>query len=129
MFRCSREQVRLVSDCEGNTVNITQVGINSSTVGGKVVGFVKMVVAWHKTQVEILSGQFEHRVLFNPPPSERESQGVKEVAEESHKRKAVVEEVTVVKKQKLSSNGNHDVPWFDSSEGIVLVGEKDGGRY
>ena len=69
MFRCSREQVRLVSDCKGNTVNITQVGINSSTVGGKVVGLGKMVVAWHKTQVEILSGQFEHRVLFNPPPS------------------------------------------------------------
>ena len=72
-----------------------------------------------------MSGQFEHQVLFNPPPSERESQGVKEVVEESHKRKAV-EEVTVVKKQKLSSNGNPDVPWFDSSAGIVLVGEKDG---
>ena len=48
-----------------------------------------------------------------------------EVVEESHKRKAV-EEVTVVKRQKLSSNGNPDVPWFDSSAGIFLVGEKDG---
>ena len=71
MFRCSRELVRLVSDCEGYTVNVTQVGINSSTVGGKFVGLGKMVVAWHKTQVE----------------------------------------------------------WFDSSEGIVLVGEKGGVKW
>ena len=63
--------VRLVSDCEGYTVNVTQVGINSSTVGGKFVGLGKMVVAWHKTQVE----------------------------------------------------------WFDSSEGIVLVGEKGGVKW
>ena len=47
MFRCSRELFRLVSDCEGYTVNVTQVGINSSTVGEKVVGLGKMVVAWH----------------------------------------------------------------------------------
>ena len=60
-----------MSDCEGYTVIITQAGINSSTVGGKVVGLGEMVVAWHKTQVE----------------------------------------------------------WFDSSEGIVLVGEKGGVKW
>ena len=77
---------------------------------------VVLCLAGKETKVEIKG---------NLNRSERESQGVKEMVEESHKRKAV-EEVTVVKKQKLSSNGNPDVPWFDSSAGIVLVGEKDG---
>lgn len=123
--RCSREQVRLVSDCTSYTVNITQVGINSSSVGGKVVGAGKMLVAWHKTQVEILSGQFEHQVLFNPPPSINERQGKSEMMEfqgspldEDHKRK-VPNDVVVngAKKQKVSHG--HDVPWFDSSEGKI----------
>ena len=77
---------------------------------------VVLCLAGKETKVEIKG---------NLNRSERESQGVKEMVEESHKRKAV-EEVTLVKKQKLSSNGNPDVPWFDSSAGIVLVGEKDG---
>jgi len=131
--RCSREQVKLVSDCEAYTVNITQVGINSTSVGGGVVGVGKMVVARHKTQVEILSGQFEHQVLFNPPPSEKElgRSGGKETMvreeEENKKRKASNEEVVkVVKKQKVFNNGAHDVPWFDSSEGKILKEEKDG---
>ena len=101
-----------------------EAAVGTGHNGAKVKNYY-FIPSNHKTQVELLSGQFEHQVLFNPPPSERESQGVKEMVEESHKRKAV-EEVTVVKKQKLSSNGNPDVPWFDSSAGIVLVGEKDG---
>ena len=76
------KEARLVG-CVGST---GAVGYRSgvSDCEGKVVGLGKMVAALHKTQVEILSGQFEHQVLFNSPPSEKESQGVKEVVEESH---------------------------------------------
>ena len=133
VFRCSREQVKLVSDCRAYTVNITQVGINSSSVGGGVVGVGNTLVAGHKTQVEILSGQFEHQVLFNPPPSDMELSGgggketVAREDEQNGKRKASNEEVVkVVKKQKVNNNCAHDVPWFDSSEGKILKEEKDG---
>ena len=125
VFRCSREQIKLVSDCKGFMVRATQLGINSSSVRGEVVGVGQIVMASHKDNVEILSGQFGHQVLFSPPPSERE--GVDEMVEQGSKRKAVVEEQTVNnKKQRLESNGAKNMPWFDSGEGRVLVGENAG---
>ena len=116
-----------MSDCKEFTVRVTQVGVNSSCVRGEVVGLGETVLAKHLDNVELLSGQFGHQVMFNPPPSERDSPGVKkEVAELGNGHKRKVEDLVVENKKLCTGSGGKDVPWFDSSEGRVVVGEREG---
>jgi len=121
--RCSREQIRFVSDCKGFTVSVTQVGVNSSSIRGEVVGFGETVLAKHKDIVEILSGQFSHQVIFNPSPSEKDSDVMKkELVKQSSSEKRKVEHL-LVETKKVCSNGvaTGATPWFDSSQGKLIV--------
>ena len=115
----------LISDCEDLNVKVTQLGLNTSRANNEDIGVKKTVVCEHDAILECLAGQFEYKVIFNPPPrkvftkldNHQDTVG-------SLKRNNSNTEMSSAKKPKLS-DPCETVPWFDSSDGEIVT-EDDG---
>ncbi len=67
--RCSREQLSIIANFKTYNVTVTQLGQNVSSINGTPVGRGKEMTAAHTDTVEILSGEYGHTIIFDPPPS------------------------------------------------------------
>ncbi|KAM3965324.1 polynucleotide kinase 3'-phosphatase [Aphomia sociella] len=68
---CSRQQLSLKADCETCSVDIKQLGINSSGLDGCALKRNEVYKISHGSRIEILLNNYIHIVEFNPPPDEK----------------------------------------------------------
>ncbi|XP_064116042.1 uncharacterized protein F21D5.5-like isoform X1 [Macrobrachium nipponense] len=66
--RCSKNQVELLADYSTYTVTVRQIGANTSGVNGKPLHFGNTSVLKHRDILEVLLGQYQHIIEFEPPP-------------------------------------------------------------
>ena len=62
--RCSRNQLKVVSDCQEFTVTATQLGPNSSFSNGERIGRHNSVTLQYKEKINLLENQYELKVLL-----------------------------------------------------------------
>ncbi|XP_071529360.1 uncharacterized protein F21D5.5 isoform X1 [Panulirus ornatus] len=66
--RCSKAQVELLSDYTSFTVTVRQIGPNVSGVNCKPLLYGNTAHLKHNDTLEILLGEYDHRIEFEPPP-------------------------------------------------------------
>ena len=123
LFRCSRKQLSLISDCNEFKVKLTQIGLNTSRAKGEDIGVRKTVTLNHEDTIEVLVDQYKYKLFFNPAPSPpvklMDNDNLKIGIKREHCNGD--KEMPVTKKLKTSLS----VPWFDNSLGDI-VNEDDG---
>ena len=59
--KCSREHLKFVADCVDFSVEVTQVGHNSSFCNGERIGKGNKVTLYHDDTLNFLENKFEHK--------------------------------------------------------------------
>ncbi|CAH0398377.1 unnamed protein product [Chilo suppressalis] len=65
---CSRQQLKLIADCEECSVEITQLGINPSGLDGFALKRNLPYRVGHGSKLEVLFNHYIHLIEFIPPP-------------------------------------------------------------
>ncbi|KAK3851702.1 hypothetical protein Pcinc_041666 [Petrolisthes cinctipes] len=66
--RCSKSQVEVLADYTTYTLTVHQVGPNASGVNGTSLLYGNTAQLKHNDILEILQGEYHHRIEFEPPP-------------------------------------------------------------
>jgi len=116
-------------------VRLTQVGLNPSSVvtagAGQQVGHGNTVTIGHRDTVQFLSGQLDHMVLFNPPPTayqeekrtgllnKRKSEELEQEADLMSKKRRLEDPLP----QEEEAACSVTAPWLDCGPGRLLKAE------
>ena len=121
--RCSRKQLSLVSDHNAYQVKVTQIGLNTSQANKKDIGVKKSVTLGHEDSLNVLSNLYEYKVIFDPPPTKKESSEndvLKRLNSGDHKMAKKLKTGLETERKTESTRA-----WFDDSLGTVVT-EDDG---
>ena len=96
--RCSREQMALTANYQKYQVKLTQLGLNLGKFQEKELRKDESVVLRHGDKFDILSGEYQHKVIFDPAPPKKEN-----LEEKSAEISTKEEAPPPTKKQKLAA--------------------------
>ncbi|KAH9644829.1 hypothetical protein HF086_007917 [Spodoptera exigua] len=120
---CSRQQLSLKANCEECSVEVKQLGVNTSGLNGFALKRNVEYKVEHGSRIEILLNNYIHVIEFDPPPENYE------VPKLSNKRKFEEEEETPRKRKSVkmeSDEGKAGKPavdnlWEDIDKGELYV--------
>ena len=81
--RCSREQIALIADYQKFQVKLTQLGLNLGRFQDKELHKNESVLLNHGDKFDILSGEYEHKICFDPIPKKEDLKSTEEVDDKS----------------------------------------------
>lgn len=117
--------MELLADYTSYTVTARQLGPNSSVVNNQHLNYGSSSELKHGNIIEIVSGEYKHRIEFDPAPSvgssvDNNSEEDKTMPREQRKRN-IVDYFSTSKKAKTEGIDG----WEESSNGDLLVYQKD----
>lgn len=131
--RCSRDQISLVADYKKLEVRLTQLGLNVGKFQDKELSKGQAVNLRHGDTFDILSGEYQHKIFFDPAPSKENmnTEPESESAETPAKRKTTPPspEASKAKQPKLETKKSEvQIKKLDRSSGNILWEEGAGGQ-
>lgn len=128
--RCSKSQVELLADYSSFTITARQLGPNSSVVNGQCLSYGSSAKLKHNDIIEIVSGEYQHRVEFEPPPSSNGDPDTKPSEQDpttmprGNTKRTITDYLPSPKRVKTTGTNDGD-GWEKSSDGDLLVYQKN----
>nr|XP_045608307.1 uncharacterized protein F21D5.5-like [Procambarus clarkii] len=100
--RCSKRQVELLADYATYTVTVRQIGPNVTGVNHKGLLYGSTTQLQHGDILEVLLGEYHHRVEFDPPPDNTDTKKNCQTTDlEMPRRKAEIEQSSEKRKNSV----------------------------